>query len=187
MQRTQDVRPRARSPFVAAFLSLLFPGLGHAYARAWQRALGFAAPLILIGALLAGIFLRMSAPQLLEFALTPWVIPSVFVVNLILLIYRLVAIIDAYRVTVYLNAFASSGGGRLGRPRMSFTPLSVAGLLAVILVMAGFHLVVAKYDVLANDVLHHPCIFLSNHVNRTAHCHASDPPSPASRSPRPTR
>src|SRR4051812_22427224 len=59
MQREQEVRPRARSPFVAAFLSLLFPGLGHAYAGAWQRALGFAAPPILLLALLAGIFLRM--------------------------------------------------------------------------------------------------------------------------------
>ena len=54
MQPAQDSRPRAKSPFVAAFLSLLFPGLGHAYAGVWQRALGFAAPPILIIALLAG-------------------------------------------------------------------------------------------------------------------------------------
>ena len=39
MQPTQkDARPRARSPFAAAFLSLIFPGLGHAYAGAFVRA-----------------------------------------------------------------------------------------------------------------------------------------------------
>ncbi len=41
--------PRTRSAFAAAFLSLIFPGLGHAYAGAWARALAFAAlPLLLI-------------------------------------------------------------------------------------------------------------------------------------------
>ena len=35
--------PRSRSAFAAAFLSLLFPGLGHAYAGAYTRALAFAA------------------------------------------------------------------------------------------------------------------------------------------------
>ena len=39
MPTLQEGRPRARSAFAAAFLSLLFPGLGHAYAGAWQRAL----------------------------------------------------------------------------------------------------------------------------------------------------
>ena len=43
MNRPQEPRRRARSAFAAAFLSLLFPGLGHAYAGAWHRALGFAA------------------------------------------------------------------------------------------------------------------------------------------------
>src|SRR5829696_6327561 len=122
MQRAQEPRSRARSPFVAAFLSLLFPGLGHAYAGAWQRALGFAAPPILIAALLAGIFLRMDTAQLIAFGLTDGVIPGVFIVNLLVLIYRLVAIVDAYRVMAYLNAFAMSGGGRLGRPRTVVNP-----------------------------------------------------------------
>src|SRR5215216_5258366 len=114
MQSAHEARPRARSPFAAAFLSLLFPGLGHAYAGAWQRALGFAAPPILVAALLAGIFLRMDGPQLIAFGLTDGVLPGVFVVNLLVLLFRLVAIVDAYRVTAYLNAFAMSGGGRLG-------------------------------------------------------------------------
>ncbi|HEX2755101.1 MAG TPA: LCP family protein [Candidatus Limnocylindrales bacterium] len=173
MQRAQEPRPRARSPFVAAVLSLLFPGLGHAYAGAYQRALGFAAPPILIGALLAGVFLRMDAPKLLEFFLTNGVIQGIFIVNLVVLIYRLVAIVDAYRVTAFLNAVATSGGGRLGRPRLVFNPLSVAGLLAAILIMSGGHVVVARYDLLANDVLDDPCVFISNDTDTPPSCDAS--------------
>jgi LCP family protein required for cell wall assembly len=179
MQREQETRPRARSPFVAAVLSLLFPGLGHAYAGAYQRALGFAAPPILIGALFAGIALRMNPTELISFVLTPWVIPGVFVMNLVILLYRLVAIIDAYRVTAYLNALTMSGGGRLGRPRLVFNPLSVAGLLAVILVMSGGHVVVARYDLLANSVLTDPCIFVANDPNGTADCDTTPSESPS--------
>jgi LCP family protein required for cell wall assembly len=179
MQRAQEPRPRARSPFVAAVLSLFFPGLGHAYAGAWTRALGFAAPPILLGALAAGIFLRMDAAKLLEFALTPWVIPGVFVVNIIALLYRLVAILDAYRVTAFLNAVAASGGGRLGRPRIVFNPVSVAGLLAVVLVMSGGHVVVARYDLLANDVLNDPCIFVTNDTTDTTDCNSVPGDSPS--------
>jgi LCP family protein required for cell wall assembly len=179
MQREQETRPRARSPFVAAVLSLLFPGLGHAYAGAYQRALGFAAPPILIGALFAGIALRMNPTELISFVLTPWVIPGVFVMNLVILLYRLVAIIDAYRVAAYLNALTMSGGGRLGRPRLVFNPLSVAGLLAVILVMSGGHVVVARYDLLANSVLTDPCIFVANDPNGTADCDTTPSESPS--------
>ncbi len=162
---------------MAAVLSLLFPGLGHAYAGAWQRALGFAAPPLLVGALVAGIVLRMDLPKLLGFVLTPWVLPGFFVLNLIILIYRLVAIVDAYRVTAYLNAFASSGGGRLGRPRLVFNPLSVGGLLAVILVMSGGHVVVARYDLLAMGVLDDPCVFVSDTQADTSQCDATSSPS----------
>ena len=162
MQRSQESRPRAKSPFVAAFLSLLFPGLGHAYAGAYQRALGFAAPPILVAALLAGVVLRMDAAHLITFALTPWVLPGIFVLNLVVLVYRLVAIIDSYRVTVWLNTLATNDGGRLGRPRLVFTPVSLAGLLAVALVMSVVHVAVARYDVIALGALNDPCTFISD-------------------------
>jgi LCP family protein required for cell wall assembly len=172
MHRAQEPRLRGRSPFVAAFLSLIFPGLGHLYAGATQRALGFAAPPILLIALFAGILLRMTPAEKLSFFLAGPTIPGIFVGNVLLLAYRLVAIVDSYRVAAYLNAFDASGGGRLGRPRLIFNPLSVAGLLAVVLVMAGGHVVVAKYDLIANDVLNDPCIFVANDPNGTADCDA---------------
>ena len=54
---------------------------------------------------------------------------------------------------------ATGGSGRRGSVR---NPLSVAGLLAVVLVMAGSHVVVARYDMLAQDVLDSGCIFISD-------------------------
>jgi LCP family protein required for cell wall assembly len=83
------------------------------------------------------------------------------VVNIIALLYRLVAIIDAYRVAEYANAHLASGDGRLGRARLPRNTLSLAGLFAVILVMAGSHVVVARYDMLAME-LTGDCIFVSD-------------------------
>ncbi|MFL5684485.1 MAG: LCP family protein [Chloroflexota bacterium] len=168
MQNPQEARPRARSPFTAAFLSLIFPGLGHAYAGAPTRALLFATPPILLIALTGGIVIRMGQFQLLGAFLQ--LIGAIFAFNLIALVYRLIAIVDAYRVTEYLNAYAASGDGRLGKARMPRNPLSLAGLAAVILVMASAHVVVARYDLLAQDALG-SCIFVDE--GSDAGCDAS--------------
>ncbi|MFL5673614.1 MAG: hypothetical protein ACJ779_01280, partial [Chloroflexota bacterium] len=103
MHEPEGARPRQRSPFAAAFLSLLFPGLGQLYAGAPMRALAFAAGPILAIALGAGMFLRIDRIALLGFLIDPTVLDAVFLVNLGVLIYRLVAIIDAYSVAQYLN------------------------------------------------------------------------------------
>src|SRR6266508_217380 len=153
-QPPQEARPRDRSAFAAAFLSLIFPGLGHAYAGAFERALGFAALPFLALALIAGLALNMGAfvfaGVLIEY------LPLVLVANIVLLVYRIVAAIDAYRVVAYLNAVELSGK-RFGPPRLGLAPLSLAGLLAVCLVIAGGHGVVAYYGVQAKSTL--DCIF----------------------------
>jgi LCP family protein required for cell wall assembly len=179
MQHPQETRPRARSPFTAAFLSLLFPGLGHLYAGATSRALGFAALPILLLALTAGLVVRMDRLELLGAFVS--LVGAIFVFNLLALAYRLVAIVDAYRVADYLNAHAASGDGRLGRARLPRNPLSIAGLLAVVLVMAGSHVVVARYDLLAQDALG-GCIFVTQ--SSTDDCDTTD--ATASPSPGPT-
>jgi LCP family protein required for cell wall assembly len=45
--------------------------------------------------------------------------------------------------------------------------------------MAGGHVVVAKYDLIASDVLHDPCIFVANDPNGTANCDDSPSGSPS--------
>ncbi|MDP9481969.1 MAG: LCP family protein, partial [Chloroflexota bacterium] len=142
-QPPQEARPRHRSAFAAAFLSLIFPGLGHAYAGAFNRALGFAAIPILVFALIAGIALRSGALAFgSQIAAN---LPLILIANLLFLAYRVAAAVDAYRVAAYLNAVEASGGGRFGRPSLRLQPLSVAGLLAVCLVIASGHAVLAYY------------------------------------------
>ncbi len=162
MHEPEGARPRVRSPFAAAFLSLIFPGLGQLYAGAPLRALAFAAGPILLLALAAGTILRVDRIALLGFLIDPTVLNAVFFVNLAILVYRLVAIIDAYRVAAFLNAADASGDGRAGRARIARNPLSIAGLIAIVLVMAGSHVVVARYDMLAQGFLDNGCIFISD-------------------------
>jgi len=148
MQQQHEARPRARSAFTAAFLSLLFPGLGHAYAGAWYRAVAFAAAPFLLLALLAGAALSYKI-EILGVALQPPVLVGILVGNVVAYIYRIVAAVDSYRVVRYLNRVADGGAGRLGPARATLAPISLAGLLAVILVMGGAHAAVAYYDLQA--------------------------------------
>ncbi|HEV8402014.1 MAG TPA: LCP family protein [Candidatus Limnocylindrales bacterium] len=183
MHEPEGARPRARSPFAAAFLSLIFPGLGQLYAGAPLRALAFAAGPILVLALAAGTIIRVDRIALLGFLIDPTVLDAVFVVNLAILVYRLVAIIDAYRVAEFLNAADASGDGRAGRARIGRNPLSIAGLVAVVLVMAGSHVVVARYDMLAQGFLDNGCIFISDPDKE---CALDATPSPGTATPTPS-
>ena len=149
--------PRSRSAFAAAFLSLLFPGLGHLYAGAYARALGFAAAPLLCLALGGGILLRVDKGELLGFVANPTVLIALLVANLLLLLYRIIAAVDAWQVARFLNAADASGGGRLGRPRLPLHPVSLAGLIAVIVIMGAGHLAVARYNVMAMDLVN--CVF----------------------------
>jgi LCP family protein required for cell wall assembly len=154
---TPEREPRSRSAFAAAFLSLIFPGLGHAYAGAYARALAFAALPFLTLALAAGVILRSDHSSLLGTLAQPQVLYGLLVVNVIAFIYRVIAAIDAWQVARFLNAADASGGGRLGRARLPLNPLSLAGLLAVVLVMGGAHVAVAHYNLLAIQVVN--CVF----------------------------
>jgi LCP family protein required for cell wall assembly len=124
---------------------------------AYARGLAFAAPAILAIALIAGVALRAGRLELLGFVIQPWVLTSIFVLNVVVLGYRILATIDAWRVASYVNAWTVSGGGRLGPPRMRLSAISVAGLGAVCLVLAGAHVAVARYDLQALELVN--CVF----------------------------
>lgn len=150
MTTATDARPRARSAFAGAFLSLLFPGLGHAYAGAWARALGFAAPPILVLALVLGTVLNFGL-DLIGLATREGLL-ALLGANVLAFLYRAVAAVDAYRVVAFTNRVVAGREGELGPVRGRLAPVSLAGLLAVLLVMAGAHVAVAKYDLLALDL-----------------------------------
>ena len=123
-------RPIGRpSPFAAAFLSLVFPGLGHLYARRHARALAFAAPPFLGLALLGGLLASASTRDVVKVSVfDPFVLDVLLALDVLLFLYRAIAAIDAYRCAA---VEVPEGGGRLGRPRVPFAPLSLAGLVAV--------------------------------------------------------
>jgi len=145
--------PRTRSAFGAAFLSLIFPGLGHAYAGAWGRALGFAALPLLAIAAGAGIGLGSDKYKLGAMFLNPAVLNGVLAANILVFLYRAAAAVDAWSVARFLNGADASGDGRLGRARSAVNPLSVAGLIAIVLVMGSGHLAIWRYDALALSVV----------------------------------
>src|SRR6478752_5789602 len=174
--------PRERSSFAAAFLSLLFPGLGHAYAGALGRGLAFAALPLLGIALGGGIALRADKTDLLAFFAQEEVLRGLFVVNVVLLIYRVVAAVDAWNVARFLNdtdrARIEAATGRTTKATRARSPLSIvsiAGLLAVIVVMAGAHLAVAHYNALALDLV--TCVFSEDETNPD--CTDGSTPSPS--------
>lgn len=136
------VRPR-RSAFAAAFLSFLFPGLGHAYLRRWLRALLWAALPILSIALLGGLVVSTGVKDLAANTLfNPDALMGIIGILVIDFFYRLFAMLDAFRLAS--DPTDSSGLSRV---------FSSAGLVVVIVVLLGSHVAIAQPVFLASDTL----------------------------------
>lgn len=86
------------SAAIAATLSFLWPGLGQAWVGARRRALLFALPIMLlvIGAVL--LVMGQGRTRTVLLLLPPGVLIALMVGNVVLLGYRVVAIVDAYRL-----------------------------------------------------------------------------------------
>jgi LCP family protein required for cell wall assembly len=136
-----------RSPFAAAFLSFLFPGLGQAFAGRYVRALAIAAVPVLLVALLGGALANEGTRNRLLVNLTsPTVLLVVLGLNVLLLLYRAVAVLDAYRSAAVTSRGRGHPEGR------SLKVLSLAGLAAILIVLALGHVAVARYNLLAYDL-----------------------------------
>jgi LCP family protein required for cell wall assembly len=135
------VRPR-RSAFAAAFLSFIFPGLGHAYLGRWLRALLWAALPILGLAALGGLALSPDRNEYLTSLADPAVLQWVLVGLVVDLIYRLLAMIDAWRLA--RDRSVGTTGTRL---------LSAAGLVAVVIVLLASHVAIAQPVLIARDTV----------------------------------
>jgi LCP family protein required for cell wall assembly len=170
MQPAHETLPQGRSPFAAAFLSLVFPGLGHAYLGAYRRGLGFAAPPLLLAALVAGFAVRMTTFELAGLAVQTWFQILVFVGNLVALVYRAAAIVDAWSIA---RALAGQPALPTSQAARTVGVLSIAGLAAVLLVMSGVHVAVARYDLLLSGTA--SCIF----DPETVDCAATESPGPS--------
>lgn len=135
------VRPR-RSAFAAAFLSFLFPGLGHAYLGRWLRALAWAALPVSVIVAIGGLAVTTGIRDLAGNLFDPDVLMGIIAFLVVDFFYRLFALLDAYRLAS--DPSVGSSGSRM---------LSSAGLVAVIVVLVGSHMAVAQPVLFANDTL----------------------------------
>lgn len=131
----QSEPARSRRSDVAALLSALVPGAGQWYAGARRRAVLVALPLLPLAAA-ALLVVTRSRVSLLRLAVQPAVLWAVVLVDLLLLAWRVHAVVDAARTA------------RRPMPRLQATLVVV---LAV--AVAVPHLVVAGYTLRAVDLL----------------------------------
>lgn len=100
-------------------------------------------------ALLGGELLdKVTRQGLVAELFSPAALQVVLVLDLVVLAYRVAAAIDAYRLAVRMSAGPGSGARWL-----IARPVSVAGLLGVLLVLSLGHVALARYDRIAYDTI----------------------------------
>ena len=123
---------------MAAILSFLWPGLGHGWVGARLRAVFFAAPIILLTVAGALVVLAEGGPRLAGLLLQRNIAYGLLALNFGVLVYRLAAIADSYRLA-RLRWPAAAGVRRA---------LAATLLVAILLVTVGMHAAVGylSYD-----------------------------------------
>jgi LCP family protein required for cell wall assembly len=86
------------SAAVAALLSFLWPGLGQGWAGSQRRALMYAVPMMLLLSAGVVVMIVQGKARSLGLLLQPSILLPLIALNIAVLVYRLVAIVDAYRV-----------------------------------------------------------------------------------------
>lgn len=115
--------PYRRNPWIAVGLSVLIPGLGHIYGRAYIRALLWFGPVAFATAAVLALS-RTSSTDLVEAALSTSVLWTIFGLNILAAVWRLASAADAFHV---------SGGTS---PRWMSPMVAVGGVvLAVVIVI----------------------------------------------------
>jgi len=143
MATNSRARPRPRrSAFAAAFLSFLFPGLGHVYLGRWLRAVMWAVVPILAIAAVGGVMAGPNRTEILANLLDPDILVATLGVIFLDLLYRLAAVIDAWRLA--RQPGVGSAGSRM---------LSSAGLVGIALVLVVSHVAIARPVYLAYDTV----------------------------------
>jgi LCP family protein required for cell wall assembly len=160
---TTAIRPSThRSAFSAAFFSFLFPGLGQAYVGAYVRAIALAVPPLLAIVIAIGLFLGNGVVDFGLWVGQTSVLGPLAIVNVVLLAYRALASLDAYRLAVEPARPSTAGIRHLGRRPGQIDPLSIAGLAMILVVLVAGHVIVGYWDLklynLAKDV-HTPFVF----------------------------
>jgi LCP family protein required for cell wall assembly len=85
------------SAVIAALLSFLWPGLGQGWVGSRRRALMFAVPMVLVVGAGVIVMIVQGKARSLGLLLQPGILLPLIALNIAVLLYRLFAIVDAYR------------------------------------------------------------------------------------------
>ena len=125
-----DAGPLDRRRLAAAGLSALLPGLGQAFNRRPRLALLFLVPSLVVLGVGLLLWVSQSPARLVAWAVTPSVMGTLLTLNLLLLVWRLVAMFQAFLDT------------RLAGPT---SRLGVIGLAALTVLVVVPHVLVFSY------------------------------------------
>ena len=118
-----------RSPVLAAFLSLVFPGLGQIYAGRTRRGVVWAIPMLV--ALAAVVLLLLGGSRAIDSLLTAEAALTLVILDAALFLYHVGAMLDAYAVARRGQSPDSSRGPVRG------APVALAVLVALAIALHG--------------------------------------------------
>jgi polyisoprenyl-teichoic acid--peptidoglycan teichoic acid transferase len=149
-------RPRGRHrPLVAALLSCLVPGAGQLYLGRRQRGAAMLAVTVLCLAMAVGLWSDPAAVS--RMLVQPSALLALLVVDAGLLVFRVVAVLDAYRLAVHdidRRTPQPRPGSRVSRRATGrWRRKAAAGLAVVLALTAAPHAAAAYYDLQAYDLL----------------------------------
>jgi LCP family protein required for cell wall assembly len=147
-----------KSAAVAALLSFLLPGLGQAAAGNSRRGLLVAVPALALFVAAAGILI-FARRQLYGVVFSENTLTALVLVNVVVLIYRLWAIADAYRIVVATSKPAPWDAKEQTKAPATHPrhPLTAVVLGAVLVATVGTHVALGAVTVEYRDQL--SCVF----------------------------
>ncbi len=139
MNETPDTPLPPRSPLIAAFLSAIVPGAGQAWERRFGAAALFFLPVAAL-ALAAGVAAGASSlPALAGSLLAPGALTSILVLDVALLAWRVLAVIDAWRAARQGATAGPSG------PHRTRTAFGAVALVAILVFVSAPHALAGWY------------------------------------------
>jgi polyisoprenyl-teichoic acid--peptidoglycan teichoic acid transferase len=136
-------RERRGRPLVAALLSCLVPGVGQLYLGYRRR--GVAMLVVTVLCLAVGVGLWSEPTALSRMLLQPRALLALLVADVGLLLFRVVAVLDAYLL--------ARRDGRQGPAEAGWRRAAAAGLVVIVALTAAPHAAAAFYDLEAHDLL----------------------------------
>jgi polyisoprenyl-teichoic acid--peptidoglycan teichoic acid transferase len=164
--RRQDSYP---ARLVRALCSAVIPGVGQLVAGVKSR--GFALLGVFIVVTLTGmVILSRGTEAILSWAVQPKVLLGLFVVNLVIMLVRVIAVIDAWRT-------AKVGTLKPARPSRAGMATVIGGLTLILVLTLAPHVAAGYYTLVSRDLL--TSVFADGDGNASTSTAASTSPSTA--------